>query len=62
MAKRCRWHSRAYGVRCELEQGHTGLCVNAGDGFRAGWDGRNDPLSPPRRRPVVAPVAGGETP
>lgn len=45
-AKRCPFHSRAQGYRCELEAGHEGICSNGGDGFVGGW-------FPPPEEPAV---------
>ena len=44
--KRCPFHSRAYGARCDLRAGHDGMCVTAGDGFAGGWDPRKGPAIP----------------
>lgn len=33
MSARCFKFSRAWHCRCELEEGHAGYCVSAGDGF-----------------------------
>jgi len=35
--QRCGYHSRAWGCRCDLEIGHEGNCVSAGDGFKGGY-------------------------
>ncbi len=40
---RCPFHSRAWGCQCELEAGHEGSCVSAGDGFAGGWDPKKQP-------------------
>jgi hypothetical protein len=36
--KRCPYHSRAWGCRCDRPAGHAGDCCSAGDGFAGGWD------------------------
>lgn len=36
--ERCRFHSRAWGCRCDKPIGHDGDCVSMGDGFAGGWD------------------------
>lgn len=46
---RCPYHSRAWGCRCELESGHDGDCVSAGDGFAPGWDPSRGPPFPTGR-------------
>lgn len=35
--QRCGYHSRAWGARCDLEEGHDPDCVSAGDGFKGGY-------------------------
>lgn len=32
-ANRCPKYSMAWNIQCELSEGHSGVCVNAGDGF-----------------------------
>ena len=55
---RCRYHSRAYGCRCELEPGHDGWCQNGGDGFASGYDpdDDSDSQSDPERCPICNKV------
>lgn len=38
--RRCPFHSRAWGCRCERDAGHEGNCDSAGDGFVPGYDPR----------------------
>jgi hypothetical protein len=35
--QRCGYHSRAWGCRCDLAEGHDGNCDSAGDGFKGGY-------------------------
>lgn len=52
MAKgdRCPRYSMAWNVQCELKEGHTGMCVNHGDGFYG-----QIPSEPPPEQSVSKP-------
>lgn len=46
-AERCRFHSRAWNVRCDRPIGHVGDCVSRGDAFAGGWDPEKGPPGGP---------------